>query len=229
MKAMILAAGLGKRMRPLTDHKPKPLIEVRGKPLIEWHLERIACAGMTEVIINISYLGHMIRDHIGDGSSWGLNVVYSEEPEPLETGGAIVHAAKLLGREPFVLINADIFTDYDLAPLVRHRLPAGEQGHLVLVPNPDFKPQGDFGIQEGKLVPLDDSCSGYTFAGISLLTPELVLAYPANTAAFGLAEVFRSAMVSKRLGAEVYLGAWSDVGTVERLRALVARDSAQKL
>ncbi len=220
MKAMILAAGLGKRMRPLTDHKPKPLIEVHGKPLIEWHLERIARAGITEVVINISYLGHMIRDYIGDGSRWGLHVVYSEEIEPLETGGAILHARHLLGPEPFVLINADIFTDYDIASLVQRGLQENELGHLVLVLNPDFKLQGDFDIQGDKLAPLGGASSGYTFAGISLLKPELVLNFPNSTPVFGLAAVFRSVTDSKRLGAEVYPGAWSDVGTVERLKAL---------
>ncbi|UTF59822.1 N-acetylmuramate alpha-1-phosphate uridylyltransferase MurU [Gilvimarinus sp. DA14] len=222
MKAMILAAGLGKRMRPLTDHLPKPLIEVRGKPLIEWHLERIARAGITEVVINISYLGQMIREYIGDGSRWGLKVAYSEEPEPLETGGAVLHAADLLGSEAFVLINADIFTDYDLGPLIERGLQNGEKGNLVLVPNPGFKFRGDFDVQEGKLLLLEDGSHGYTFAGISLLSPELVLSYPNSTPVFGLAEVFRRLVGKRSLGAELYLGQWSDVGTAERLAAVDA-------
>lgn len=222
MKAMILAAGLGKRMRPLTDHMPKPLIEVRGKPLIEWHLERIARAGITDVVINISYLGHMIREYVGNGKRWGLSVVYSEEPEPLETGGAIVHAAELLGGDPFVLINADVFTDYNLSSLARRGLQKGELGHLVLVPNPNFKTTGDFDVRNGRLSLLADGSKGYTFAGISLLAPELVRCYPGPPRVFGLAEALRRVVVEQLLGAEIYSGVWSDVGTVQRLVATEA-------
>ncbi|WP_020208119.1 N-acetylmuramate alpha-1-phosphate uridylyltransferase MurU [Gilvimarinus chinensis] len=224
MKAMILAAGLGKRMRPLTDRIPKPLIEVRGKPLIEWHLERIARAGITEVVINISYLGYMIREHVGRGERWGLSVAYSEEPEPLETGGAIAYAAKLLGGEPFVLINADIYTDFELKFLLDRGLRNKELGCLILVENPEFKRVGDFCLDNGRLSHLHDSkLIGHTFSGISLLSSELVSTFASNKRIFPLIEVFRWAINSGKLAGEVYHGAWSDIGTPERLLA------AQKL
>ncbi|BFM21620.1 N-acetylmuramate alpha-1-phosphate uridylyltransferase MurU [Gilvimarinus japonicus] len=222
MKAMILAAGLGKRMRPLTDTLPKPLIPVRGKPLIAYHLEALARAGITEVIINLAYRGAQIQEFVGDGSAWGLQVVYSQEPEPLETGGAIVHAAALLGSEPFILLNADIFTDFDFKALVSRSIPAGELAHLVLVPNPDFKPIGDFAIKDGSLSAISDGELGYTFSGISLINPALVLRYPYISIVFGLAEVFTNELQTRRLTASVYDGIWRDVGTIERLHEIEA-------
>ncbi|MBU2887590.1 nucleotidyltransferase family protein [Gilvimarinus agarilyticus] len=220
MKAMILAAGLGKRMRPLTDTLPKPLIPVRGKPLIEWHLERLADARISEVLINISYLGDKIRQALGDGSRWGLQITYSEESEPLETGGAIRYAAHWLGDEPFLLVNADVFTQFDFATLTRRGLPASELGHLVLVPNPEFKPRGDFDLIDGKLAIMTGGSPGYTFAGISVLRPALITDYPQARSVFGLAEVFRSALTDRQLGAELYTGHWSDVGTPSRLEEI---------
>ncbi len=220
MKAMILAAGLGKRMRPLTDTLPKPLIPVRGKPLIAYHLEALARAGVTEVIINLAYRGSQIQEYVGDGAAWGLQVAYSSEPEPLETGGAILHAQELLGDAPFILLNADVFTDFDFSGLLKAPLGAGDLGRLVLVPNPDFKPTGDFDVNGRGRLQLLGGREGYTFAGVSLLAPKLVLEYPKRRACFGLAEVFREVAVNDRLSAEVYTGVWSDVGTPERLAAL---------
>ena len=225
MKAMILAAGLGKRMRPLTDTLPKPLIPVRGKPLIQWHLEALARAGVTQVIINLAYRGEQIKEFVGDGARWGLQVAYSSEPEPLETGGAIMHAAKLLGSAPFILLNADVFTDFDFSRLVAAPLKPGQLGHLVLVPNPDFKPVGDFTFahhhgNNAYLAAIKNDDPGYTFAGISLLNPALVLQYPQRRTTFGLAEVFRHALQTQQLTAQVYQGLWSDVGTPERLGLL---------
>ncbi|WP_049723706.1 N-acetylmuramate alpha-1-phosphate uridylyltransferase MurU [Gilvimarinus polysaccharolyticus] len=221
MKAMILAAGLGKRMRPLTDTLPKPLIPVRGKPLIAYHLEALARAGITQVVINLAYRGDQIKAFVGDGTAWGVQVVYSQEPEPLETGGAIVHAAELLGKAPFVLLNADIFTDFDFAQLLAAPLAKGALGRLVLVPNPDFKPVGDFAISAaGHLLTREAKEPGHTFAGISVLHPSLVLNYPKRRDCFGLAEVFNHALQKQQLTAQVYSGAWSDVGTPERLRQL---------
>jgi MurNAc alpha-1-phosphate uridylyltransferase len=222
MKAMILAAGLGKRMRPLTDTLPKPLIPVRGKPLIAYHLEALARAGITEVIINLAYRGAQIQEFVGDGSAWGLQVVYSQEPEPLETGGAIVHAAALLGSEPFILLNADIFTDFDFSCLVAEPLAKGDLGRLILVPNPGFKPIGDFDVgDDGRVrVTNPNSGLGYTFAGISVLRPSVLLDYPERRECFGLAEVLRYSVSRSELVAQVYLGQWSDVGTPERLAEL---------
>lgn len=220
MKAMILAAGLGKRMRPLTDSLPKPLIEVRGKPLIAWHLERIARVGITEVVINLAYLGHMIRDYVGDGSRWGLSVHYSVEPEPLETGGAIVHASGLLGDEPFVLINADVFTQFEILELTRPQLRPEEMGRLVLVPNPEFKEIGDFSLADGgALLPCGEE-RNFTFAGISLLRPSMITSYPQRRRVFGLAEVFRWCISRRQLTGLFYGGLWNDVGTIARLEAL---------
>lgn len=220
MKAMILAAGLGKRMRPLTDTLPKPLIEVRGKPLIQWHLERLAQAGIVDVVINIAYLGDKIRRALGDGSRWGLRITYSVEPEPLETGGAIRHAADRLGQEPFLLLNADVFTDLDITPLIRRGLAENELGFLLLVSNPEFKSRGDFDLNGETLTELTGQSIGYTFAGISLLHPELVNRYPQSRRVFPLAEAFRWAIAQRRLSGGIYTGLWSDVGTPERLAAL---------
>ncbi|MDO6746808.1 N-acetylmuramate alpha-1-phosphate uridylyltransferase MurU [Gilvimarinus sp. 1_MG-2023] len=224
MKAMILAAGLGKRMRPLTDTLPKPLIPVRGKPLIEWHLERLAAADVKEVLINIAYLGDKIRQALGDGSRWGLQITYSEEPEPLETGGAIRYAAHWLGDEPFLLVNADVFTDFEMMPLIQSGLEQNELGHLILVPNPDFKLRGDFDLRDHFITECANTVSGYTFAGISLLSPALVMRYPRSRRLFPLVEAFNWAIGQQHLSGSVYRGQWSDVGTLERLAQIEKRD-----
>jgi MurNAc alpha-1-phosphate uridylyltransferase len=149
MKAMLLAAGRGERLRPLTDQHPKPLLMVRGKPLIAWHLEALARAGVQDVVINLSWLGEQIRARLGSGSEWGVHIEYSEEgPVPLETGGGIFRALPLLGPAPFLLVNGDIFTGYDF----RRLLPEpGSLAHLVLVPNPPQYPGGDFGLEQGRV------------------------------------------------------------------------------
>lgn len=223
MKAMILAAGRGTRMGDLTAHTPKPLLQVRGVPLVEWHLRKLAAAGIEEVIVNLAYLGEQIRDCLGDGSRWGLHLQYSEEPEPLETGGAIWHARALLGEAPFLLVNADVYTNLDYSRLRNYTLPLDHLGHLLLVPNPAFKPTGDFGLDaSGQLLSVRQQPPGYTFAGISLLRPALVTDYPRRRRAFPLVEAFHQALDQGRLSGEVYTGPWSDVGTPERLAALNA-------
>lgn len=220
MKAMILAAGRGARMGALTDHLPKPLLCVRGKPLIVYHLEALAKAGIKDVIINLAYLGNKIRDYVGDGSVWELQVCYSEEPEPLETAGAIAYALDFLGDEPFLLINADVFTDLRFIDFINLGLKKEEAGHLLLVPNPNFKPTGDFSISaSGKLAALGES-QGYTFSGISLLRPGLIAGYAKRRQVFPLLEVFLDALACNALGASVYQGFWRDVGTPERLSEL---------
>jgi len=223
VKAMILAAGLGQRMRPLTDHLPKPLLAAATKPLIDFHLENIARAGITEVVINLAYLGEKIRAHIGDGNRFGLQVNYSPEPEPLETGGGLLHAIEQLGRDPFLLINGDVWCDIEFADFIERAPLKAQLGHLLLVPNPAFHPQGDFALaNHGVLVDDEEKQHPhrFTFAGISLLKPELISQYPNKRTKFPLGEVLRHAIHQNQLTAEVYRGHWSDVGTPERLSEL---------
>lgn len=220
MKAMILAAGLGQRMRPLTDHLPKPLLEVGGKPLLQYHLEALQIAGVKNVIINLAYLGEKIRAFVGDGSRFGLQVEYSVEPEPLETGGALLQALPLLGTEPFLLINGDVWSEFSLASLIHRKLSPSQLGHLVLVPNPDFHPAGDFALADNGFLINDINTARYTFAGISLLSPEIIRSYPDARDKFPLGEVLRYGINQKKLTGEVFAGRWSDVGTPERLLAL---------
>lgn len=223
MKAMILAAGLGQRMRPLTDQLPKPLLSVAGKPLLQYHLERIRTAGITEVVINLAYLGDKIREFGGDGSRFGLEIFYSQEPEPLETAGAILQALPLLGSEPFMLINGDVWCDLDLEKFRQRSFTADQMGHLLLVPNPPFHPTGDFALDKSRqLIPDPEKThpQRFTFGGISMLRPQLVDHYPLKRTKFPLVEVLRDAIDKGQLTGEVYAGQWSDVGTPERLQEL---------
>lgn len=220
MKAMILAAGLGRRMRPLTDHTPKPLLSVAGKPLLQYHLEALQRAGIGEVVINLAYLGEQIRDFVGNGEAFGLKVHYSEEPEPLETGGALLQALPLLGEAPFLLVNGDVWTDYPLAQLTEPPLPDAIDGRLLLVPNPRFHTQGDFGLTNEQRLSLTDEAPRYTFSGISLLRPGLIADYPEKRRIFPLLEALQTAIKAGRLEGRLHDGAWSDVGTPERLTLL---------
>ncbi|WP_060512131.1 N-acetylmuramate alpha-1-phosphate uridylyltransferase MurU [Pseudomonas sp. NBRC 111124] len=212
MKAMILAAGKGERMRPLTLHTPKPLVPVAGQPLIEYHLRALAAAGFTEVVINHAWLGQQIEDHLGDGSRFGLHIRYSAEGEPLETGGGIFKALPLLGNEPFALINGDVWTDYDLARL---RVPLHGLAHLVLVDNPGHHGRGDFRLNGERVVDGDDAPGTLTFSGLSVLHPALFEGCQAG--AFKLAPLLRQAMASGQVSGEYHPGQWVDVGTHERL------------
>lgn len=220
MKAMILAAGLGQRMRPLTDSLPKPLLCVGGKPLLQYHLEALAGLRIKEVIINLAHLGEKIREYAGNGDQFGLNIQYSEESEPLETAGGLLHALPLLGEAPFLLINGDVWSDYPLAQLSRHQLKANENAHLVLVPNPDFHPDGDFAPDSQGILVTDKALEKFTFAGISLIHPKLISEYPLQRRKFPLGEVLRHGIEQCQITAEVYRGHWSDVGTPERLELL---------
>lgn len=218
---MILAAGLGQRMRPLTDTLPKPLLPVAGKPLLQYHLEALRDAGVSEVIINLAYLGEKIHQFVGDGSSFGLHVRYSVEPEPLETGGGVYKALPLLGEGPFLLINGDVWSDFDFKKLLMRNFSEKQLGHLVMVPNPEFHLQGDFALAaDGVLINKNHGAPHFTFSGISVLQPALIADYPQLRVKFPLAEVLRAAIANRQLTAEVYSGGWSDVGTPERLRAL---------
>lgn len=216
MKAMILAAGRGERMRPMTDTLPKPLIEVRGKPLIAWHLERIAAAGFRDIVINVSHLGGLIVEALGDGARWGLAISWSEEARPLETAGGIAYARAKLGAEPFLLVNADVYCEYPFGQLANIDL-AGGLGHIVMVPNPAFRPQGDFSLVQGKVGNLP--APRYTYSGLGVLDPRIVVGVAAGTKA-PLAPLFRTAAENAQLGGEVYKGLWNDVGTPERLAEL---------
>ncbi|MDI5892987.1 N-acetylmuramate alpha-1-phosphate uridylyltransferase MurU [Halomonas rhizosphaerae] len=214
MRAMILAAGLGTRMRPLTDHCPKPLLEVGGKPLIVHHLERLRASGISEVVINVSYRAEQIVAALGDGAAFGMHIAWSREARPLETGGGIRQALSLLGQSPFLLVNGDVWCDLEPAAL-----PAlgDDLARLVLVDNPDHHPQGDFHLDAGGRVHAEGE-PRLTFAGISLLDPALV-AHEAP-GAFALAPLLRRAMAEGRIGGHHHRGAWIDVGTPERLAAL---------
>ncbi|SEL19072.1 N-acetylmuramate alpha-1-phosphate uridylyltransferase MurU [Halomonas daqiaonensis] len=217
MRAMILAAGLGTRMRPLTDHCPKPLLEVGGKPLIVHHLERLRAGGITEVVINVSYRAEQIIAALGDGSAFGVRIAWSQEATPLETGGGIRQALPLLGKAPFLLVNGDTWCDLNPA-----ELPAlgDDLARLVLVDNPDHHPQGDFHLDADGRVHADGE-PRLTFAGISLLDPALVADEPPG--AFALAPLLRRAMAEGRVGGHHHRGAWIDVGTPERLAELDRR------
>lgn len=222
MKAMILAAGKGERMRPLTLHTPKPLVPVAGVPLIEYHLRGLAAAGFDEVVINHAWLGQQIEDHLGDGSRWGLRIAYSAETEPLETGGGIFKALPLLGEQPFVLINGDVWTDYDLARL---RRPLAGLAHLVLVDNPEHHVQGDFSLAQDQVSDASGEGARLTFSGLSVLHPALFDGCQAG--AFKLAPLLRQAMAQGQVSGEHHPGQWIDVGTLERL-AQVERVLAER-
>lgn len=215
MKAMILAAGRGTRMRPLTDTCPKPLLKAGDRPLIEHHLQRLATAGIREVIINVSYRAEQIIRALGDGRRFGLSIRYSREATPLETGGGIQAALPLLGDAPFLLVNGDVWCDALPEPSALHD---GDLAHLLLVNNPDHHPTGDFALSQRRV-----SASGsprLTFSGLSLINPALVKDQPAG--AFALAPLLRAAMQQGRVSGESFSGRWIDVGTPERLAELDA-------
>lgn len=218
MKAMILAAGLGMRLRPLTDRVPKALVEVGGKPLIVWQLERLARAGFREAVINVSWLGEALEARLGDGRAWGLAIAYSREAEPLESAGGIAQARALLGPAPFALVNSDVYCDFDLAALRRHGLGA-HLAHLVLTPNPPHHPQGDFSLAAGAAG--NAAAPRYTYTGIALIDPALVAPVRAGDKA-QLAPLLRAAAADGRLSGELHAGLWRDVGTAERLAELEA-------
>ena len=215
---MILAAGRGERLRPLTDSTPKALVPAGGKPLIAWHLERLAACGCREAVINVSHLGQRIVERLGDGSRFGLRIAYSQEPEPLETAGGIAHARPLLGEAPFLLVNADVYCEIDFSRLLSLSL-AGRLAHLVLVPNPAHRAGGDFSLA-GDTVGNGEGAR-YTYAGIAVMSPALVDGIRAGEKA-PLAPLLRSAADRGRLSGEVHQGIWQDVGTRERLAELEA-------
>jgi MurNAc alpha-1-phosphate uridylyltransferase len=214
MKAMILAAGRGERMRPLTDDTPKPLLRIGGQTLIEHHIHALAQAGFTELVINHAHLGEQIVTALGDGDAYGVEILYSAETPPaLETGGGIFNALPLLGDAPFLVLNADIWTDFPLAELPRQ---IEGLAHLVLVDNPEHHAQGDFSLSAGQVSQRGPAM--LTFGGIGVYSPELFSACTAG--AFPLAPLLRQAMDKNRVSGEHYQGSWFDIGTPERLEAV---------
>lgn len=227
--ALIFAAGVGERMRPLTHHTPKPLLAVRGKPLIVWHLEKLAAIDVRYVVINTSHLAEQFPEALGDGSRWGLRIRYAYEgPTPLETGGGMLNALPLLGPEPFIVINGDVWTDADFAAL-----PADPNGlaHVLMVDNPPHHPQGDFALDEHGILH-DEGGARLTYSGIGVYRRELLNDWqavigqgdgPGDTPPrFKLAPLLRATMLRGEVSGSHHHGVWTDVGSPERLEALNA-------
>ncbi len=223
MKAMILAAGLGTRMRPLTNHIPKPMLKVAGLPLIEHQVRRLVAAGITDIVINHAYLGEQIEDYLKDGSELNCHIQYSQEEEPLETGGGIFKALPLLGDAPFLLVNGDVWLDLDYSELLR--TPLKGLAYLLLVENPQFNPLGDFYLSEDDVSEFGGGAA-FTFSGISILHPELFSGCKAGK--FPLAPLLKKAMAQKKVSGELYSGYWLDVGTPERLQDLIHHIQVKK-
>ncbi len=213
--AMILAAGRGERMRPLTDHTPKPLLTVHDKPLIVWHIERLKKAGITQLVINHAHLGEQIEQALGDGLSLGVSIAYSPEETALETGGGIARALPLLGEQPFLVVNGDVWTDIDYSALA---LDEDDLAHLVLVSNPSHNPKGDFALNNGRVAA--EGADKLTFSGIGLYQPRLFAGQSEER--FPLAPLLRNAMSQNKVSGLHHQGIWTDVGTPERLAEINA-------
>ena len=212
MKAMILSAGRGSRLRPLTDHTPKVMIEIEGKPLIQHHIEKLRACGVTDIVVNLAHLGEKIVQYLGDGRHLGVKISYSKEPTGgLETGGGLAQALPLLGQHEFIAINGDVYSDFDYGklPPINNQL-----AHLALVPNPVHNPMGDFSLDERGLLSQKRE-DHYTFSGIAVYHPALF----ANTqpGKFSVVPLLKQAMLNHQVSAEVYRGDWHDIGTIERL------------
>jgi N-acetyl-alpha-D-muramate 1-phosphate uridylyltransferase len=214
MKAMILAAGRGERLRPLTDETPKPLIKVAGRSLIEYHLENLAKAGIKQIIINTAWLAEKIHQQLGDGSAYGVSIQYSDEGVAMETAGGIINALPLLGNEPFLVINGDICCDFDFSSI--EKLNGDAQAHLILVRNPEHNPEGDFSLQQGLVKNSGDSM--YTFSGIGAYSPDFFAGQQSGISP--LAPLIRSKCEIGLVSGQLHKGRWTDVGTLERLQQL---------
>lgn len=221
-KIMILAAGRGKRLRPLTDKIPKPLVEINGESLIGHHLKKLAG---NKVVINHAWLGDKIVKSLADGNTYQTSVEYSPEPEGgLETAGGIIQALPKLtdGKTPFLVVNGDVYCDFEFADILVKPLPTGVLAHIVLVPSPSFKNKGDFGLEKGRVLQTGE----YTFSGISLLHPDLFAGLPVSF--LPLAPVLRQAVSEQKVTGEVFTGIWNDIGTLERLNSARALSSIKK-
>ena len=215
MKAMILAAGRGERMRPLTDVTPKPLLQAGPHRLVEYHLLNLAQAGFTDVIINVAWLGQQIIEELGNGEKYNINISYSNEgDQALETGGGIFHALPLLGEEPFLVINGDVWTDYPFENLRSFQLK--DKAHLILINNPEHNPEGDFAIKNSRL--LNDERDRYTFSGIGIYSKDFFTT--SSDGKYPLAPMIRKCIDSNEISGEVYEGRWVDIGTPQRLQSL---------
>ena len=214
MKAMILAAGRGDRLRPLTDEIPKPLLKVAGISLIEYHLQNLAGAGYKEVIINTAWLAEKIHQQLGNGERYGVTIIYSDEGKALETAGGVINALPLLGNEPFLVVNGDIWCDFDFSSLPE--LKPEMQSHLILVNNPEHNPDGDFSLHNGLIKNTGESM--YTFSGIGLYRAEFFAGQPSGP--LPLAPIIRNKCHHDLVSGELYDGLWTDVGTLERLQEL---------
>ena len=219
MKAMILAAGLGNRMRPLTLHTPKPLLEVGEKPLIVWHIEKLQKIGVTEIVINTAWLGEKLANALGDGSQFGVKILWSHEGEGLETAGGIINALPLLGDEPFILVNGDVWTTMDFASLLDVQL-GEQQAHLVLVENPPQHLKGDFILSNGLAYTFEQEQLGeaLTYSGIAVLHPRMFVGL--ENGKRPLAPLLKQAMQQHQVSAEKMQAVWVDVRTPERLEQL---------
>ncbi|ENW04872.1 N-acetylmuramate alpha-1-phosphate uridylyltransferase MurU [Acinetobacter beijerinckii] len=219
MKAMILAAGLGNRMRPLTLHTPKPLLEVGGKPLIVWHIEKLKAVGVTEIVINTAWLGDKLVDALGDGSQFGVTILWSHEGEGLETAGGIINALPLLSDQPFILVNGDVWTTMNFSSLLNVQL-GDQQAHLVLVENPPQHLKGDFILSNGLAYTFEQEQMGeaLTYSGIAVIAPKMFSGLEQGKRP--LAPLLKQAMLQKQVSAEKMQAIWVDVGTPERLEQL---------
>jgi MurNAc alpha-1-phosphate uridylyltransferase len=217
MKAMILAAGRGERMRPLSDHTPKPLLEIHGKALIVWHIEKLASIGFKEIIINIAHLGYKIPLALGDGSKWGVKLIYSNEQKEgaLESAGGIIKALPLLGDETFLVINGDIWCDYEFD--INFDL-GDNLAHLILVPNPKHNPDGDFAIEDNRLFNYGEKKQ--TFSGIGYYSPKLFEGLTSQKSE--LAPLLREAIQKDKISGSLHTGRWYDIGTPQRLKEINA-------
>jgi MurNAc alpha-1-phosphate uridylyltransferase len=215
MNAMILAAGLGQRMGELTANCPKVLLSVAGKALIDYHLENLASAGVSKIVINLHYLGDKIKQHVGNGECYGVEVVYSEEESLLGPGGGVHHALPLLGDEPFVVVGGDMWTDYDYADL-----PRDIQGdaHIVLVDNPAFHPEGDFQLQDGQVLTKSKDGKNFNYAGFGVYRPGFYNI--GDGGSYGVMDLFTSAIAQQAVTGEYYAGAWANLNTAEQLAEL---------
>jgi MurNAc alpha-1-phosphate uridylyltransferase len=217
MKAMILAAGRGERMRPLTDTVPKPLLPVAGKPLIQFHIDALAASGIRDIVINLAWLGSRIRDALGDGSASNVRIQYSDEGDaPLETGGGIFNALPLLGEQPFIVVSGDVWSDYPLGQLAT-RLQSNDLAHFVMVSNPDYHRRGDFGLRDERVV---DDGERLTYANIGVFRPEFFAGSPAGK--FPLAPLMRERIHAGKVSGEFHAGRWFNVGTPAQLAELDA-------
>ena len=214
MKAMILAAGRGERLRPLTDKTPKPLIKVAGKSLIEYHLINLANSGFKEVIINTAWLAEKIHRQLGDGANYGVSIQYSDEAEALETAGGIINALPLLGENPFLVVNGDIWSDFDFSTLAG--LEHSTQAHLVLVNNPDHNQKGDFALQDSLIK--NSGKPMYTFSGIGIYSASFFAEQQPGP--LPLAPIIRNKCKNNLISGQYYAGLWTDVGSIERLQKL---------